>query len=194
MSDGAIIYLNGTSSAGKTSITLALLDRLDVPYLHMSVDLFDGLVSRSQIQRGVYPDLAALEWGFTYCISALARAGNNLIVDDVLSAPWEAPDDQLVTARDLLVQRVIVLATFDVWFVKVFCPLNELERREQLRGDRMRGLGRFQYQQIHQHSRYDVEVNTAEASPDACAQHILYARSHRGNSSAFQAMHAQLVR
>lgn len=194
MSVGTIIYLNGTSSAGKTSIALALLNRLDVPYLHVAIDLFEGLVSHPQMQRGIAPNLITLAWGFTNCIAALAQAGNNLIVDDVLSAPWEAPADQRFTARDLLTQRVTALAAFEVWYVKVYCPLAELEQREQLRGDRMRGLARFHYDQVHQHSCYDVDVDTARASPDACAQHILHMRTQRGDSSAFRVMQTQLVR
>ena len=91
MGYGTIIYLNGTSSSGKTSLALALQDLLDVPYLHFSIDTFDLLVSRRQIERGIYPAIAALEWGFTQCIAALAATGNSVIVDDVLSEPWDIP-------------------------------------------------------------------------------------------------------
>ncbi len=40
MSFGTVIFLNGTSSSGKTSISLELQQILDEPYLHISVDKF----------------------------------------------------------------------------------------------------------------------------------------------------------
>lgn len=43
---GRIIYLNGTSSAGKTSIALALQDVLDESFLRIGVDTFIGMLPR----------------------------------------------------------------------------------------------------------------------------------------------------
>jgi chloramphenicol 3-O-phosphotransferase len=40
MTQGTIIFLNGTSSSGKTSIARALQKSLDEPYLYLSVDSF----------------------------------------------------------------------------------------------------------------------------------------------------------
>ena len=40
MSKGKIIFLNGTSSSGKTSIAKTLQEILDEAYMHVSVDTF----------------------------------------------------------------------------------------------------------------------------------------------------------
>ena len=133
---GKIIYLNGTSSAGKTTLAEALLNELQEPYLHFSINLFDELPSRKQMQRGLIPDIAYFELGFTKCIEALANSGNNIIVDDVIAPPQDLPSGQEFDSRDLLRQRVTILSPFDLLFVKVFCPLDELERREIARGAR----------------------------------------------------------
>ena len=185
MAHGTIIYLNGTSSAGKTSIALALQDILDEPYLHFSVNTFDQLPSRRQIRRGIYPDIITLQEGFTHCIAALAATGNNVIVDDILSEPHSLPEGQELTARDLLKQRVMTLVAYDVCYVKVYCPLEELERREQARGDRIIGLARPQFDQVHKHSQFDVEVDTSQQSSESCARHILEKRAQRPQPSAF---------
>ena len=103
MGAGTIIYLNGTSSSGKTSITRALHEQLSQPYLHCPIDLFEMMIPERQIERGVFPELNAIQSGFTACIAALASAGNNVIVDDVLCEPFGYPEDQApMTARELL--------------------------------------------------------------------------------------------
>ena len=44
MPKGNIIFLNGTSSAGKTTLSHKLQELLDEPYVHMALDQFrDGL-------------------------------------------------------------------------------------------------------------------------------------------------------
>ena len=170
---GKVIYLNGASSAGKTTLAEALLSILQEPYLHFSINLFDELPSRKQMQRGLVPDIAYLELGFTRCIEALASSGNNIIVDDVIAPPQDLPSGQEFDSRDLLRQRVTILSPFDVFFVKVFCPLDELERRESVRRDRTTGLARFQFGRVHQHAIYDVEVDTSKETPEVLASRVL---------------------
>ncbi len=174
-SSGRVIYLNGTSSAGKTTLAQALLDVLEEPYLYFSINLFDEIPSRKQIKRGLIPDIRYLELGFTRCIAALAGSGNNVIVDDVIAPPRHLPAGQEFDVLDLLRQRVMMLNSFDVLFVKVFCPLNELERREIARGDRKVGLARSQYDMVHRYAVYDVEVNTSTETPEDAAARVLKA-------------------
>jgi chloramphenicol 3-O phosphotransferase len=52
------------------------------------------------------------------------------------------------------------LRGFDVFFVKVSCPLEELERRERARGDRQVGFAKMQLDWVHRYGDYDDEVNT----------------------------------
>jgi chloramphenicol 3-O phosphotransferase len=90
----------------------------------------------------------------------MAAAGNDLVVDHVLSEPWRLDD------------CLTVLAGADVFLVGVHCPLPELERRERARGDRPPGLAAHQYAVVHAHGVYDVECDTDAASPRACAELI----------------------
>ncbi len=189
MAPGTSIYLNGISSSGKTSIRHALDDQLDRPYLHCPIDLFEMMIPDRQIQRGVFPDLNAIEAGFTACIAALAIAGNNVIVDDVVCEPFDHPEGQTpITTRELLQQRVRALHSFDILYVKVYCPLPIAEQREQARGNRTIGLASFQYHRMHQDSLYDVEVDTSLHTPDACAAQILTTFSQTQAPRAFQTM------
>jgi len=56
--------------------------------------------------------------------------------------------------------------------VAVRCPLEELLRREGSRGDRSTGTAAAQYDVIHAHGDYDIEVDTGAHTADECARQI----------------------
>ncbi len=94
--------------------------------------------------------------GMRHAIAALAAQGNNLIVDEVMTG-------------DQMTEYAALLAPFEVRVVGVFAPLDVLESRERQRGDRMRGLARWQFDRVHAGMRYDLEVDTSTATPEQCA-------------------------
>jgi chloramphenicol 3-O phosphotransferase len=94
-----------------------------------------------------------------FAIAAMARHGNDLIVDDVLLGRDTAEYGE-------------ALAGLTVHWVGVFAPLDVLEARERERKDRMIGLSRWQFNRVHRGIKYDLEIDTSEASPTECAQLI----------------------
>jgi chloramphenicol 3-O phosphotransferase len=56
--------------------------------------------------------------------------------------------------------------------VAVRCPLEELLRRERARGDRSAGTAAAQYDVVHAHGDYDIEVDTSTHTADECARQI----------------------
>jgi chloramphenicol 3-O phosphotransferase len=166
-----------------------LQDRLDAPYLHCPIDLFEQMIPYNQVERGVPIDFMVVQSGFSACIAALAGAGNHIIVDDVICEPFgERGEQGVAMRRALLQQRVRMLQGLTVLYVKVYCPLLVIEQRERLRGNRTIGLARFQYDRVHQDSIYDVEVDTSLHSPEACAEHILAALFQSQPPRAFRSM------
>jgi len=188
MTNGVIIFLNGTSSSGKTSIAKELQRQLDEPFLHVAVDHF--LQMMPDICFGIDPtegEVASqgIYWktvnhgdqtwfeihvgllghrlmsGMHRAMAVLA-AGNNLIIDDVL------------LYREWLEDYLLVLRTFKVLFVRVSCPIEVVERREYERGDRMVGQARGDFARVHAHQLYDLEVDTSISSPIECAQQIMH--------------------
>jgi len=162
-SAGRIIFLNGASCAGKTTIARALQEILDDPYLHLSADHILAMlpqsyrnVSNPDNHRAIYKAIS----GMHHCIAALAAAGNNVIVDTVL------------VNLDNLAECVFILAHFRVTFVGVFCPLAELERRERERDDRAVGMARSQFTQVHAYQIDDLEVDTSLESAQEIAAKI----------------------
>src|SRR5579871_131148 len=86
------------------------------------------------------------ESGFLSCIAALASTGNRVIVDTVLDS------------KERTEECASLLQAYHTLYVGVHCPLEELERREEARGDREIGLAKHQLSMVHLHARYDIEV------------------------------------
>jgi chloramphenicol 3-O phosphotransferase len=93
---GQIIFLNGTSSSGKSGIAEELRLLLDPPHFHMSVEAFNSMRAR---QKTLELDPAELDAvlartraGFHRAVAGMAEAGNDLVVDHVLSEQWRLLD------------------------------------------------------------------------------------------------------
>lgn len=163
MSKRWVLFLNGASSSGKSSIAEVLQEMLEEPCIHLCIDVYlgafqKGLWDKQEIVQPAWPSIIA---GFHAAAAAIARAGNLVIVDDVLEEepPWV---ENLLELFDGL----------EVVFVGVHCPLEELERRESARGNRRAGMARVQFEQVHARAIYDIEVDTSVLSPEECAATI----------------------
>jgi chloramphenicol 3-O phosphotransferase len=172
---GRIIFLNGASSSGKSTLAKALQAALDEPFLHVSSDhLVDaGFLPERREEGGPF------DWwhqmrprffeGFHRCLPAFAEAGNNLIVEHIIEfASWR---------REL----ATLLAGLDVYLVGVHCDLDELDRRERERGDRRAGEGRthIEIDGIHTFGRYDLDVDTTAGVNADLVQSVLTAWRQR---------------
>ena len=182
MSKGRIVFLNGASSSGKSSIAKALQGKIDEPCLHLCIDDYlgafqEGLWDNKQATQQRWPQIIS---GFHAAAAAIARAGNLIIVDDVLEEdpPW------VESLRSLFDGQEVV-------FVGVYCPLEELERREKERGDRGEGRARLQLDQVHSQAIYDVNVDTSILSPEECAAAIVDHLGTVHHSSAFEQLRSR---
>ena len=175
-----IIILNGVGSVGKSSTAKALQAITARPFLHVAMDTFlnmlpaalldhpDGLLfetlqdddGQPMIAVRTGPVLARALRGMRHAVAAMAEQGNNLIVDDVMIEAGQAQE-----YRDLL-------HFCDLYLVGLVAPLEVLEARERARGDREIGLARGQVGLVHRGLLYDLEVNTAAATPAECARRI----------------------
>ena len=156
-----IIFLNGTSSSGKTTLAKSLQHQLEDIYLHVPVDAFGVMFPESKLGNLELCATATpkLVEGFYRSVSALVSCGNKVIVDTV------------VQRHHVQVFKPL-FENFEVIYVAVKCPIEELKRRELARGDRTVGLSQSQFPEIHNFLRYDVEVDTHENSAEECAAFI----------------------
>jgi chloramphenicol 3-O phosphotransferase len=168
-----VVILNGGSSSGKTELVTCLQRTLPEPWIADGIDALleslppslrrsDGVV---QIQPDgsivVRPDFRRLERGWMLGIAATARAGVNVLVDDVFlgggesQARWRA-------ALDDVPRR----------FIAVRCAADTAAEREAARGDRVTGMARNQAEFVHRGVSYDFEVDTTRAQAAVCANAI----------------------
>ncbi len=177
-SGSRIVLLNGVGSVGKSSIAKALQKIAVEPFLHMAMDSFidmmppslfeapDGMTfvpglhdGKPSVEIKVGPAAERAFRGMRFAMAAMAREGNNLIIDDVLLGNDAA-------------EYAEALAGLTVHWVGVFAPLEVLEERERRRGDRDIGLARWLFDRVHAGIRYDLELDTSRTTPEDCALRV----------------------
>jgi chloramphenicol 3-O phosphotransferase len=176
---GTIILLNGTVSAGKTSVARAIQHVMPEPYVHLGADIL-GAMCPPRYAGGTHaaegfawvpvpnaspPQTALLvgEYGHRlveglhHAIAAVARTGHHVVVDHIFQERhWL--EHCLATWRDL-----------SLYLIGLRCPLAVTEQRERDRRDRATGVARWQHGRVHAHARYDLEIDTSMHTPKECA-------------------------
>ena len=147
MPSSSIIILNGTSSAGKSTLAKALRASITEPFCYYASDQLADAGFRANKHFAHSDERARFFDGFHRSIAAFAEAGNILIVEHIVEeAAWWT-------------QLQAILAPYDVFWVGVHAPLAEIERREKERGNRQIGEARY-HLKTHHYCRYDLEVDT----------------------------------
>jgi chloramphenicol 3-O phosphotransferase len=175
-----IIFLNGASSSGKTTLSHALQTQLEQPYLHFAEDMFFATLPEKSFSEQ--------EWmlhgqrvynGFTQCVRTMVECENRLIVDTVAWQPGS------ISGFAQALEHVDVLA------VGVHCDLAILEQREQQRGNRSIGLARKQFDRVHAEAIYDLEISTSSMELSVCIRQILDSLERPTSVSAFAQLRAR---
>ncbi|MCE3230735.1 MAG: chloramphenicol phosphotransferase [Alphaproteobacteria bacterium] len=180
-----ILFLNGCSSSGKSTLAKAIQHLSDTPWLLLGIDTFFHMMPSKYVGFGEKADEGyrfvpsqdkgepmmrvesgvfgkAVTHSIPKVIQTLAKDAHNLIVDEVLFSDGE------------LEAYVQALTGYTVYFIGVMCDLKTLQEREILREDRALGLARDQFAHVHNRKRpYDLTVDTTHTSPFGCAEKIL---------------------
>ena len=188
MSKSRIIVLNGTSSAGKTTLARAIQAFAAEPFQLISFDQFrDGLPSRFRglnsptgspgsrglnvvakeangshatlIQLGEH-GLRVVE-GMHQAIATIATAGQNVVVDHFINHVDVALDIQQV------------LRPFNPLYVGVYCELEELRRRESNRPGRFPGTAEAQRPAVYDCMNFHIQVDTTSTPASEISKEIL---------------------
>jgi chloramphenicol 3-O phosphotransferase len=161
---GQVVLLNGASSSGKSTIARQLLADFKTPWFHMGVGTFGAMRAERQTHElhldAIRQVLHRTRAGFHRAVAGMALAGNDIVMDHILSEPCRL--DDLLT----------VMTGLDVVFVGVHCSSNDLQHRETARGDRAIGTALNQAMRVHSHGDYDLEVDTTAFSAEACSNQI----------------------
>lgn len=187
-----LIVLNGTSSAGKTTLATSLQARCSTPLQVSGVDTFLALQPESMFAP---PGSVTPTEGFTFCAVEVdglpawtvrpGTAGEALM--RAVHAYWAAcaaegiPQiiDHVLLSEGMALDLRDRLSPYDPLLVGVRCPLGVVDQRERERGDRLVGQGRGIGARVHDHLTYDVQVDTSLLSPDEAADVVLAAARAR---------------
>lgn len=180
-----IIYINGPSSSGKTTLAKALQQAFDQPFVHVGLDRVIGMMPEKvnnwegesaplgfswkhsldetghpiqEIQTG--PFAIKMVQTFMAIVLTMAKMGHYVIIDDVSLGKGQV---------DLWKEA---LRGYNVLWIGINAPLKVLEAREKARSNRINGSARAQYFQVHNDVAYDLEFDTSKDSLETMVRDI----------------------
>jgi len=192
MKKGKIIFLNGTTSSGKSTLAKILQERLDTPFYLLTLDNFYIIGPGKFIQSDPNQTVSTALTGFNHTIKTFSDIGIDVIVDHVL-LEGDAKE-YTATGLDNLGECVTLLHEHDVLFVHVTCPLEELRRREIERGDRNVGDAEKLLARLCPKDTYDIVVDTFKDTKEECADKIIGLLEKTEEHTAFKILWKQFPR
>ena len=158
---GKIIILNGVSSAGKTTLAKVLQERLSQPFFHIDVDMFCIMAPQKFLENDY-----SLQHNFVSnmfdVVKLFSDKGYSLIVPCAF-----------LEGYGYLEKCVSLLHSYQVLFVHVTCPIEELIQREKKRGDRPLGSAEAMLPMLVPQGTYDIMVDTYKYSTIDCADKLV---------------------
>lgn len=195
---GRLIVLNGTSSAGKTTLSEALQGLLDEPYLLMGYNRTWAVMTprylpfqpqdREGIWYNLHPDDSSVATGIGIGpVGHQAVTGVHHMVAALLAQGLNVIVDVLLMERVWFDEARCLWQPFDPLWVALKPPLEVSERweaeGEMTRIGRPTGLARWAYDAVHAHGSFDLEIDTSLGTPEAAAR-IVIARLHAQQAPA----------
>ena len=167
MSKGRIIFLNGVTSSGKTSIVEALQNRDDCYFYVVANDLFEQMIGERFLQENYWQHLGRVIILMYHTAKLYSDMGHNVLIDGILvERPEIVPHYQ---------QMMNILADNPLSIVEVACPLEICRTRNLARGDRREMQSDEQAAIMAQGIDYALRVETDKLTPEECAEAIVRA-------------------
>ena len=167
MKKGHIIYLNGVTSTGKTSITRALQDREDIFFYALSNDLFEETVGERYLRADYWTHLAEAIRMMYHTAKLFSDMGKHVIIDGMILEKEEF--------RPHYQQIQEIFADNPLSIVEVYCPLEICRERNIRRGNRGEMQSHYQHQYMAENVAHSLRVNNHEHSARECADQIICA-------------------
>ena len=160
MSKGIIILLNGVSSSGKTTLARALQDKASEHYWYLSNDNFASVCSAKFIEENRPEAINQTMFLMGNTIKVFSDLQKNVVVDT------------LILSQSRYKMYSELLSDYPLCMVHVSCPIDELRKREEQRGDRIIGTAENQLPDLWVQEPYDVILDTFMLTTDECVKII----------------------
>ena len=165
MRKGRIIFLNGVTSSGKTSIVEALQNRDDCYFYVVANDLFEQMIGERFLRENYWEHLSRIIILMYHTAKLSSDMGHDVLIDGILvERPEIAPHYR---------QLVDILADNPLSIVEVACPLDVCRVRNIARGDRYESQSAEQAEIMARDICYAMTVHTDKNTPEECAEAIV---------------------
>lgn len=165
MAKGRILYLNGVTSSGKTSIVEALQDREDCYFYVVANDLFEQMIGDRFLRENYWQHLSRGILLMYHTAKLFSDMGHDVLIDGILvERPEIAPHYR---------QLLEILRENPLSIVEVACPLEICRARNLARGDRYETQSEEQAAIMARDIHYAMTVHTDKNSPEECAEAIV---------------------
>ena len=166
MKNGTVIYLNGVTSSGKTSIVEALRSE-GLDFYYLSDDVFeDNIIHIEYDAPGYWEALAEAVFLMHKTARLFSQHGKTVVIDSMLL------ENEAFAPH---YRRVLeIYEGYPLYMVEVYCPLEVCRQRNLLRGDRHETQSDEQAAVMAQNVRYDLRLDTHLQTAKACAQTLLH--------------------
>ena len=165
MEKGRIIFLNGVTSSGKTSIVEALQRRDDVFFYVVANDLFQEMIGQKYLQQNYWKYLSDVIILMYYTAKLFSDLGHNVIIDGILV---EQPE-----IKPHYKQLIEILKANPLDIIEISCPLDVCKNRNIERGDRYESQSQEQFDIMAENIHYSYKVETDKHTSDECAEEIV---------------------
>ena len=165
MRKGRIIFLNGVTSSGKTSIVEALQNRDNCYFYVVANDLFEQMIGERFLRENYWEHLGRVIILMYHTAKLYSDMGHDVLIDGILvERPEIAPHYR---------QLMDILADNPLSIVEVACPLDICRERNLARGDRYENQSAEQAEIMAQNICYAMTVYTDKNTPEECAEAIV---------------------
>lgn len=165
MEKGRIIFLNGVTSSGKTSIVEALQERDDIFFYVVANDLFQEMVGDKYLRENYWKYLSEVIIMMYHTAGLYSDMGKNVLIDGIIVEREEIkPHYQ---------QLIEILKNNPLDLVEVYCPLDICRERNRIRGDRDENQSDEQHELMADNIEYRLRVDTSLYSAAECADIIV---------------------
>ena len=165
MNKGKIIFLNGVTSSGKTTIVDALQARRDVFFYVVANDLFQEMVGEQYLEEDYWKYLSEVIIMMYHTAKLYSDMGKNVLIDGIL-----VERDEI---KPHYHQLLDIMKDNPLDIVEVYCPLDICKQRNIERGDRYESQSDEQAALMNPEIAYRMRVDTSKLSPEECADVII---------------------
>lgn len=170
MKKGRILFLYGLTSCGKTTVAERMRRMCSSVLYVSSNDIFHDMIAGKFFRRDFWGAVAETIGAQYVAVRGMAEAGFDVAVDGML---LDLPEYRERFGMSNLELVKSLFGPFDPLFVRFDCPLEELRRRNILRGDRGEFQSEEQAAKMTKDPPADLVIDAMTTFPDEAAARIL---------------------